>query len=102
MMHWHTLPAEEIFSKTGSSANGLSSQKVEEQLAAHGKNVLEEKQKKPVWMLFLHQFRDFMILVLVVAAIVSGIAGDRTDMFIILVIVLLNAIMGFVQEYRAE
>jgi Ca2+-transporting ATPase len=52
--------------------------------------------------MFLNQFRDFMILVLISAAIVSGIIGDLTDTIIILVIVILNAVLGFVQEYRAE
>jgi Ca2+-transporting ATPase len=101
-MEWHTLSAEEIFIKTGSSSAGLSQQTVEAKRLEFGDNLLEEKKKRPAWWLFLHQFTDFMILVLVVAAVISGIAGDRTDMIIILVIILLNAIVGFVQEYRAE
>ena len=101
-MHWHTLTAEKIFERTGSSGSGLADADVERKQQEFGKNVLEEKKKKPAWLLFLHQFSDFMILVLIVAAIISGIAGDKTDMIIILVIVLLNAVMGFVQEYRAE
>ena len=60
------------------------------------------RKKKPVWQIFLSQFSDFMILVLIAAAIISGFIGDLTDALIILVIVLLNAILGFVQEFRAE
>lgn len=101
-MQWHTLTAEQIFERTRSSAAGLTDAEVQQKQEEFGKNILEEKKKKPVWMLFLHQFFDFMIIVLIVAAVVSGIAGDTTDMVIILVIVLLNAVMGFVQEYRAE
>ena len=101
-MQWHNLETKEIFSITGSSDNGLSSALAQQKQLEFGKNLLEEKKKKPAWWFFLHQFADFMILVLVIAAIISGIAGDRTDMFIILVIVLLNAIVGFVQEYNAE
>lgn len=61
-----------------------------------------KKKKKPAWILFLAQFKDFMILILAAAAIISGIVGDLTDTLIILVIIVLNAVLGFVQEYRAE
>ncbi len=98
----HTQNAEQLFSEWQSSRQGLSLQQVAEKQERFGKNVLEEKKKKAPWKLFLHQFTDFMILVLIAAAIISGVAGDRTDMIIILVIVLLNAIVGFVQEYKAE
>ncbi|MFL5809925.1 MAG: cation-translocating P-type ATPase, partial [Flavisolibacter sp.] len=101
-MQWHTLESENIFTLTGSSPDGLSSALIKEKQEQFGKNLLEEKKKKAAWWFFLHQFADFMILVLIVAAVVSGIAGDRTDMFIILVIVLLNAFVGFIQEYNAE
>jgi Ca2+-transporting ATPase len=63
---------------------------------------LEQQQKKSAWALLLHQFTDFMIIVLMAAAVISGLIGDPVDSVIILVIVLLNAILGFVQEYRAE
>lgn len=67
-----------------------------------GYNRLPQKRAKRPLALFFAQFKDFIILVLVVAALVSGIAGDATDTVIILVIVVLNAVIGFVQEYRAE
>ena len=101
-MHWHTLDIDKIFSQTRSSLKGLAKNEIDKRQEEFGRNVLEEKKKKPLWQLFLQQFADFMILVLVAAAIISGVAGDLTDMFIILVIILLNAIVGFVQEYRAE
>lgn len=101
-MDWYQLDIREVFTRMDSSPEGLTSQAAEQQLATHGLNELQEKKKKPAWLLFLNQFKDFMILVLMVAAIISGIAGDVTDTVIILVIVLLNAIMGFVQEYRAQ
>lgn len=59
-------------------------------------------KKKPAWLLFLGQFTDFMILVLLAAAVIAGIAGDVTDTIIILGIVWLNAVVGFLQEYKAE
>lgn len=101
-MNWHILDLADVFEKTGSSEQGLTQIAVRENLLKYGQNKLAEKKKKPVWMLFVHQFTDFMILVLIAAAIISGIAGDSVDMIIILVIVLLNAVIGFVQEYRAE
>ncbi len=101
-MNWHYLPTDEVLTVTGSSVNGLRSEDASLKLAEFGPNELQEKKKKPAWVLFLHQFKDFMILVLMAAAVIAGVAGDLTDTIIILVIVLLNAIVGFVQEYRAE
>lgn len=101
-MNWHNINTEEIFEMTGSSPQGLSLLSVEQKQLENGLNQLREKKKKPAWRMFLSQFTDFMILVLMAAAIISGIIGDVTDTIIILIIVLLNAILGFVQEYRAE
>lgn len=101
-MNWHYLPTNEVLTVTGSSVNGLRAEDASLKLAEFGPNELQGKKKKPAWVLFLHQFKDFMILVLMAAAVIAGIAGDLTDTIIILVIVLLNAIVGFVQEYRAE
>lgn len=81
---------------------GLSMEEVSERRSIFGKNSLKEKKKKPAWRQFLGQFQDFMIIILLSAALISGIAGDLTDSLIILIIVILNAVMGFVQEYRAE
>lgn len=101
-MNWHHLPADEVIELTGSSSNGIDSDSAALKLAEYGPNELQEKKKKPAWVLFLHQFKDFMILVLIAAAIIAGIAGDITDTIIIMVIVVLNAVVGFIQEYRAE
>ena len=101
-MNWHSLQKEKVFELLETSIDGLSSDEVSRRLAKYGFNRLEEKKKKPVWIIFLAQFKDFMIVILAIAAIVSEIIGDITDTAIILVIVLLNAVIGFVQEYRAE
>ncbi|MBK6364343.1 MAG: cation-translocating P-type ATPase [Saprospiraceae bacterium] len=82
--------------------SGLTSEEAEIRLNKYGLNELLEKKKTPVWLLFVMQFKDFMILILILAAVLSGVMGDNTDTIIILAIVLLNAIVGFVQEYRAE
>lgn len=101
-MSWHTKSIESVLQELESSAHGLDPAAVDKKREQYGWNLLEQKKKKPAWLLFLHQFNDFMILVLIAAAIISGFAGDLKDTTIILIIVLLNAIMGFVQEFRAE
>src|SRR5690606_36656132 len=101
-MNWHQQEIEKIYEATECSSKGLTQSADEKKLKEVGENVLAEKKKQPAWMLFLHQFNDFMILVLIAAAVISGLVGEVTDTIIILIIVLLNAIVGFVQEYRAE
>jgi len=81
---------------------GIPDSEVPQRLEKFGPNALEEKKKKPAYLLFLDQFKDFMIGVLMAAALISGIAGEWTDAIIILVIVILNSVLGFVQEFRAE
>lgn len=101
-MNWHQLEVAKVMEQFATSTEGLTPETVAAHLSRFGPNELTEKKKKPVWLLFLNQFKGFMIIVLVIAAVISGIVGDTTDTIIILVIVLLNAIVGFVQEYRAE
>ncbi len=101
-MVWHTLTLEQIFSLIGTSPNGLLDEQVAGLYEKYGPNELLEKKRKPAWRILLNQFADFMIIVLVVASIISGFVGELTDTIVILVIVLLNAVIGFLQEYRAE
>ena len=87
--------------------NGLSSKQVEENKAKYGENELQEKKKEPLIKKFIAQFKDFSIIVLIIAAIVSGVVGVAqgegfTDTIIILIVVLLNAIIGVAQESKAE
>lgn len=99
---WHTLSGEECLVSLKSQRTGLSTTEAENRLLQHGANRIQERKRVPPWKMFLLQFTDFMILVLIAAAVLSGFLGDLTDAWIILVIVLLNAIVGFIQEYRAE
>ncbi len=101
-MNYYNRTIDDILKELGTSRQGIPAREAEERLARDGANELREMNQRPAWRLFLNQFRNFMILVLIAAAIVSGITGDTTDMVIILVIVILNAILGFVQEYRAD
>lgn len=101
-MNWHTIANDEILQKLDTQFQGLSVTEAEKRLRTYGKNELLQKKKKSPWLMFLLQFKDLMILILVAAAIVSGLAGDIKDTIVILVIIVLNAVAGFIQEYRAE
>ncbi|HSF52104.1 MAG TPA: cation-translocating P-type ATPase [Algoriphagus sp.] len=101
-MTFYQQPISELFKEFKSQKEGLTNSEAEKRIQEFGLNALQEKKKKPSWVLFLAQFKDFMILILAAAAVISGIVGDLTDTIIILVIILLNAVLGFVQEYRAE
>jgi len=85
-----------------SSVSGLSTDSAQKRLAEHGRNVIPEKRQRKLHTIIVGQFTDFMIVVLLLAALISGFIGDLQDTIAILVIVLLNAIIGAVQEFRAE
>ena len=102
MMKWHRKSVEEVMTELKTSREGLSSEEAAGRLGEYGPNALTEKKKKGPFWIFLDQFKDFMILVLVAAAVVSGILGEPADTLAIVVIVFLNALIGFIQEYRAE
>ncbi|MFN8627022.1 MAG: cation-translocating P-type ATPase [Candidatus Binatia bacterium] len=100
---WHTLPAPEAAERLRvDPALGLSAAEAERRRERYGPNELHERRGRSPWRMLLGQFTDFMIVVLMVAAIVSGLIGDPEDTVAILVIVVLNGTIGFIQEYRAE
>lgn len=101
-MNWHTRSLQEIHELTGSGMHGLSTEQAERRLREQGPNELHQARRQPAFMMFINQFRDFMILILLAAAVIAGMVGHASDTIIILIIVLLNAILGFIQEYRAE
>ncbi|MCY7292485.1 MAG: HAD-IC family P-type ATPase, partial [Ferruginibacter sp.] len=101
-MNWHLLDQQKLLEMLGAKPGGLLQVDAEEKLLLNGPNELVREKKKPLWLKFLQQFQDFMIIVLMAAGVIAYIIGDITDTIIILMIVILNAIIGFVQEYRAE
>lgn len=101
-MNYHNLSSSEIYQKLNTSKDGLDRSEVEKRLIKYGKNELVQKKKVSVFDLILHQFKDVMIFILFLAAAISYFVGDSKDTIVILIIVLLNALIGFVQEYRAE
>ena len=103
----YNLNVEEIYEKTKSSSEGLTDSEAKLRLERDGLNKLKEGKKKTILGRFIDQFKDVMIIILLVAALVSGVVakveGDSfTDTIIILVVVILNAVMGVVQESKAE
>ncbi len=93
---------EEVLAAYQSSRAGLALDETQSRLERYGPNELMERRKKTALVMFLGQFSDFMIIVLLAAALISGIIGEISDAVAIMVIVVLNAVLGFTQEYRAE
>ncbi|MDP3334175.1 MAG: HAD-IC family P-type ATPase [Methylococcaceae bacterium] len=99
---WHSLAAEEVLTQLGSSANGLSAQEAARRLAANGPNELKEGKRISPLQIFLSQFKSLIIWILIAAGVISGLLGEMVDAIAILTIVLLNAVIGFYQEFNAE
>src|SRR3970040_2245219 len=101
-MNWHVIPHSETARLLNTTPSGIDHTTASLLLNEHGKNEIVDKKKKTILQMLLHQLLDFMILILIIAAIISGILGDLTDTIIIIAIVIINALVGFIQEYRAE
>ena len=101
-MRWHQKEIVQVVADLKTSTQGITQTEAQQRLSAYGSNELKEKKKKTHIMTFLSQFKDFLIIILVFAAIVAGIVGKPTDAIAIVVVVILNAVIGFFQEYRAE
>ena len=100
---WHTTSVEETLTILGSATHeGLSTDIVRARTVQYGANVLEHARRRGALRMLLAQFGDTMVVVLLVAALIAGFVGDPEDMLAIMAIVLLNAALGFVQEYRAD
>ncbi|MHB8156964.1 MAG: calcium-translocating P-type ATPase, SERCA-type [Desulfocucumaceae bacterium] len=100
---WHLMSADEVLEALRTSgARGLDGREAGERLARFGPNELAKAPPVSLWSLFLNQFKDFLVMVLVAATVLSGLLGEYADAVTILVIIILNAVMGCIQEYRAE
>ncbi|KGA97749.1 ATPase [Alkalihalobacillus alcalophilus ATCC 27647 = CGMCC 1.3604] len=102
-MDWYRKKEEELEKELGTNyENGLTEKEVNKRLKHFGANKLDEGKKISNLALFISQFKDFMVLVLLVATFISGLLGEYIDAITIMFIVLLNGILGFVQERKAE
>ena len=101
-MIWHSMATEDVLAALNSGQKGLGFKDAARRLAENGPNQLESPTKPSPLRIFLGKFKDYMVLVLVFAALISYIAGETTNAYVILGIVVLVAIIGFVQEYKAE
>lgn len=100
---WHQLTSQEVIQSLHSnSSTGLTSLEADKQLKEHGCNELKEKPQETLWQKFLNQFKDFLVLILIAASLVSILVGEITDSLVIIAIVLLNALLGVFQEAKAE
>jgi len=98
---WHALAAEDVLTRTGSAQAGLSSQEAAARLADQGRNQLIEGESIRPHQILLNQFKGLIIWILLGAGVVSGLLGEWLDCAAILAIVLLNAALGFYQEFKA-
>ncbi|HPE16038.1 MAG TPA: HAD-IC family P-type ATPase, partial [Oscillospiraceae bacterium] len=99
---WHSVDTEELRALLETNEGGLSREEAARRLEENGPNRLEEGKKRGMLSIFVSQFKDFMIWVLLAAALISGFLGEWVDTGIILTVVVINAIMGTIQESRAE
>ncbi len=100
---WHGLSVDHTVERLATDRrSGLEQKEAERRLGEHGPNLLEQRTSRNPLVILLEQFTSTMIVVLIVAAVISGLLGDLLEAGAILAIVLLNGILGFVQEYRAE
>jgi len=101
--HWHLRDALALAREHGvNPEHGLPEHEVAQRALQHGPNELPSQGRRSLWAMLLEQFSDFMILVLLAAAVISGVVGDRVDALVIVTIVLLNAGVGLVQAWRAD
>ena len=106
---WYTMDVQETINKLRTNnITGLSREEVQKRLEKYGDNILKEKKKESLFVKFIKQFNDFMIIILIIASIISAVmayiegTGDYIDSIIIIAIVIFNAVMGLIQEEKAE
>lgn len=101
-MNWYQLTKEQVLEKLGVTKDGLSSKKAEELLQKNGENVLQEGKRKTALQVFLSQFADLLVIILIIAAIISMFSGNIESTIVIFAVITLNAILGTVQHINAE
>ncbi len=98
----HVQDVTEVIKKLNSTTAGLSDEEATRRLEKYGRNELDKGKQKTLLGMFFDQFKDIMIIILFIAAIISGFMGELTDAFIILAVIIINAVLGVIQESKAE
>ncbi len=101
-LNWHAASADSVISKLAGNTEGLSEKEAQERLQQYGPNSLPEAAKQPAWLRFLLQFHNVLIYILIAAAVVTALMQHWIDTFVILGVVVINSIIGFIQEGKAE
>ena len=103
VISWHAISSDEILQKLDTRLeNGLTNEEAEKRLLTYGPNQLEEGKSTTFLQMVLRQLNNFVVILLIVASIISAFLGEWVDASAIIAIVILNTIMGVVQENRAE
>ena len=102
MKQYYLQTKDEVLKEFKTSIDGLSTKQAEENLAKYGKNALVEGKKKTAFQVFLEQFKDLMVIILSIAAVISAFTGDLESTLVIIAVLILNAILGTVQHVKAE
>ena len=102
MADWFRLSKQETMSQLTTGGQGLGSREAKERLKQYGENVIEEAGRKQWWQVFLEQFKDLLVIILIVAAGISMVTGDPGSAGVIFAVLLLNAVLGTVQHQKAE
>ncbi|GAM11351.1 calcium-transporting ATPase 1 [Geobacter sp. OR-1] len=101
-MNWHQATIAETFRELRSSQDGLSSAEATARLSRNGPNIIPEKSGRSLFSMILAQFTDLLIIILLISAIIAAVIGDIEDAIPIIAIVVINAVIGLTQEYRAQ
>ena len=102
MKEWYQISTEDVKKKMETSEHGLTTEEAAKRLAQYGENVLAEGKKKSVFAVFFGQFADLLVGILIVAAVISACSGNPESTFVILVVIVLNALLGTIQYVKAE
>lgn len=102
MTKWYQLPLDTLFSKAESDVNGLSKEERESRLTKNGPNLLTKGKQETEFQKFIKHFNDLLIFVLIASGVLKGAIGAYTEMVIIFLVVIINAIIGYVQERKAN
>lgn len=102
MKQYYLQTKDEVLKEFKTGSDGLSTKQAEENLAKYGKNALVEGKKKTAFQVFLEQFKDLMVIILIIAAVISAFTGDLESTLVIIAVLILNAILGTVQHIKAE